>query len=48
MKKRDEWEPYYTMAIARQWPVNSNRGTVFSVEPLPKCYKQDKLEESVS
>jgi hypothetical protein len=32
----------YTMAITRQWPVNSNRGTVFSVWFVLRCYKQDK------
>jgi hypothetical protein len=25
--------------------VNSNRGTVFSVRSVPRCYKQDKLVE---
>jgi hypothetical protein len=33
----------YTTAVTRQQPVNSNRGTVFSVRSLPKCYKQVRL-----
>jgi hypothetical protein len=33
----------YTTAVTRQRPVNSNRGTVFSVRSVPKCYKQGKL-----
>jgi hypothetical protein len=33
----------YTTAVTRQRPVNSKRGTVFCVRPVPKCYKQDKL-----
>jgi hypothetical protein len=33
----------YTMAITRQWPLNSNRGIVFSVRSMPRCYKQDEL-----
>jgi hypothetical protein len=36
----------YTTAVTRQRPVNSNRGMMFSVRSLPKCYKQDKLELS--
>jgi hypothetical protein len=33
----------YTTAVSRQRPVNSNRGTVFSVWSMPRCYKQGKL-----
>jgi hypothetical protein len=33
----------YTAAVTRKRPVNSNRGMVFSVRSLPRCYKQDKL-----
>jgi hypothetical protein len=29
--------------VAKQRPVNSNRGTVFSVQSVPRCYNQDKL-----
>jgi hypothetical protein len=29
--------------FARQRPVNSNRGTVFPVRFVPRCYKHDKL-----
>jgi hypothetical protein len=37
----------YTTAVTRQRPVNSNRGTVFSVRFVPRCYKQDKLGVAV-
>jgi hypothetical protein len=30
-----------TRAVTRQRHVNSNRGTVFSVGSVPRCYKQD-------
>jgi hypothetical protein len=33
----------YTMGVIRQRPVNSNRGTVFSVRAMLRCYKQDEL-----
>jgi hypothetical protein len=33
----------YTMAAIRQQPVNSNRGMVFSMISVPRCYKQAKL-----
>jgi hypothetical protein len=33
----------YTVTLTRQQPVNSNRGTVFSVLSVPTYYKQDKL-----
>jgi hypothetical protein len=33
----------YTAAVTRQRPLNNNRGKVFSVRSLLKCYKQDKL-----
>jgi hypothetical protein len=29
-------------AVTRQRPVNSNKGTVFSVRSVPRCYKQGK------
>jgi hypothetical protein len=38
----------YTTAVTRQRPVNSNRGTVFSVLPVPRSYKQNKLGMSES
>jgi hypothetical protein len=38
----------YTTAVTRQWPVNSNRGTVFSVRSLPRCYEQRQLVVAVS
>jgi hypothetical protein len=38
----------YTTTITRQRPVNSNRGTVFSVRSVPRCYKKNKLEVAVS
>jgi uncharacterized protein HemY len=31
----------YTTAITRQRTINSNRGTVFSVQSVPRCYKQN-------
>jgi hypothetical protein len=33
----------YTTSVTRQWPVNSKRGKVFSVQSVPRCYKLDKL-----
>jgi hypothetical protein len=33
----------YITAVTRQRPVNNNRGTVFSLRSMPRCYKQDKL-----
>jgi hypothetical protein len=33
----------YTTAVTRQRPVNSNRGMIFSVQSVPRCYKKDKL-----
>jgi hypothetical protein len=33
----------YTTAVTRQWPVNRNRKTLFSVQSVPRCYKQEKL-----
>jgi hypothetical protein len=30
-------------AITMQRSINSNRGTIFSVQSLPRCYKQDSL-----
>jgi hypothetical protein len=38
----------YTVAVTRQWPVNSKRGKAFSVRSVPRCYKQDKLGVQVS
>jgi hypothetical protein len=38
----------YTTAFITQLPVNSNRGTMFSVRSLSRWYKQDKLGASVS
>jgi hypothetical protein len=32
-----------TAAVARQWPTNNNRGMVFSVRSMGRCYKQDEL-----
>jgi hypothetical protein len=32
--------------VTRLRPVNSNRGTVFSVRAVPRCYKQENLELS--
>jgi hypothetical protein len=37
----------YTTAVTRQRPVNSNRGTVFSVRPVPGCYRWDQLAVAV-
>jgi hypothetical protein len=31
----------YTTAVTWQQPVNINRGKVFSVRSVPRCYKQD-------
>jgi hypothetical protein len=36
----------YTTAVTRQRTVNSNRGIVFSVQSVPRCYK-DKLGVAV-
>jgi hypothetical protein len=36
----------YTMAVTRQWPTNSNRGMTFSLQSVPRCYKQDKIGAS--
>jgi hypothetical protein len=33
----------YTTTVTRQWPANNNRGTMFSVRSVPRCYKQNKL-----
>jgi hypothetical protein len=38
----------YTTDITMQRPVQRNRGTVFSVWSVPRCYKQDKLAVAVS
>jgi hypothetical protein len=38
----------YITAITRQWPVNRNRGTMFSVWFMPRYYKQDKSVSGVS
>jgi hypothetical protein len=38
----------YAMTVTRQWPVNSNRGMVFSVQSAQRCYKQDKLVNQLS
>jgi hypothetical protein len=32
----------YTTTVRRQRSINSNRGKVFSVRFVPRCYKQDK------
>jgi hypothetical protein len=31
----------WTVTIARQWPAKNNRGMVFSIRSMPKCFKQD-------
>jgi hypothetical protein len=31
----------YTIAVNKQQPVNSNRGKLFSVRSVPRCYKQE-------
>lgn len=31
------------MDFTRQWPINSNRGALFSVESAPRCYQQEKF-----
>jgi hypothetical protein len=36
----------YTTTVTRHRTLNSNRGTVFSVRSVPRCYKQDKLVRS--
>jgi hypothetical protein len=33
----------YGMAVTRQQPLNSNRRTVLSVRPMPRCYTQDRF-----
>jgi hypothetical protein len=33
----------YITAITRQQPVNSNREMVFSMQSVPRCYKQGQL-----
>jgi hypothetical protein len=38
----------YAMGVTRQWPVNGNRGTLFPVQSMLKCYRQDKSVEWVS
>jgi hypothetical protein len=38
----------YTMAVTRQWPVNSTTGMLFSVWSALRCYKRHKLVEWVS
>jgi hypothetical protein len=38
----------YITAVTRQWPVNSNRGTVSSVRSAPISYKQGRLVVRVS
>lgn len=38
----------YTRAVTRPWSVNSNRGIVFYVLPVLRCYKQDKVGVTVS
>jgi hypothetical protein len=35
----------YTTAVTRQRPVNSNKGTVFYVRFVPRCYKRGKLRD---
>jgi hypothetical protein len=37
-----------TTVVTWQMLVNSNRGTVFSVGSVPRCYKQARLVRSVS
>jgi hypothetical protein len=34
-------------AVARQWPTNNNRGIVFSMWSMPRCYEQDELVVSL-
>jgi hypothetical protein len=34
--------------VTRQQLVNSNRGTMFSVRSVLRCYKQDRLVRSAS
>jgi hypothetical protein len=36
-----------TTVVTRQLPVNSNRGTVFSVRSVPRYYKQGQLAVGV-
>jgi hypothetical protein len=38
----------YTTAVTRQQLLNSNRGTVFSVRSVPRCYKLLQLVRSES
>jgi hypothetical protein len=37
----------YTTAVTKQWPVNSNRGSAFSVRCVLRSYKEGKLSELV-
>jgi hypothetical protein len=34
----------YATAVIRHRPVNTNTGAVFSLWSVPRCYKQDKLD----
>jgi hypothetical protein len=38
----------YLTAITRQWSIKSNRGMVFSVQSVPRCYKQGELAVAFS
>jgi hypothetical protein len=38
----------YSTAVTKQRPINSNRGKVFSVRSVPRCYKQDKSGVAVN
>jgi hypothetical protein len=38
----------YATAVTRQRPVKCNRGKVFYVQSVPRCYKQGKLSVAVS
>jgi hypothetical protein len=44
----DRKKSNYTTAFTRHRPVNSNRGTVFSVLSVPRYYKQNKIGVIVS
>jgi hypothetical protein len=37
----------YTTAVTRQQPVSSNRGTMFSVQSVPRCYRWGQLDVAV-
>jgi hypothetical protein len=37
----------YPTAVTRQRPVNTNRGKVFPLRSVPRCYNQYKLEAAV-